>query len=61
MGKAEERGRVDRVELCEESLIWIEGVPVVVGDELMTTGIFNLVVFCCFIVVSCNSIQNDRK
>ena len=37
MGKAEERCRVDRIELCEESLIWFEGMPVVVGDEPMTT------------------------
>ena len=42
MGKAEERCRVDRIELCEESLIWFEGMPVVVGDEPMTAGIFLL-------------------
>ena len=40
MGKAEERGWVDCVVVCEESLIWFEGMPVVVGDELMTAGIF---------------------
>ena len=40
MGKAEERCRVDRIELCEESLIWFEGMPVVVGDEPMTAGLF---------------------
>lgn len=30
MGKAEERCRVDRIVVCEESLIWFEGMPVVV-------------------------------
>lgn len=40
MGKAEERCRVDRVELCEESLIWFEGMPVVVGDVPMAAGSF---------------------
>ncbi len=40
MGKAEERCRVDRIELCEESLIWFEGIPVVVGDESMAAGVF---------------------
>ena len=40
MGKAEERCRVDRVKLCEESLIWFEGMPVVAGDEPMTAGLF---------------------
>ena len=40
MGKAEERCRVDRIELCEESLISFEGMPVVVGDEPMTAGFF---------------------
>ena len=40
MGKAEEWCRMDRAVVCEESLIWFEGMPVVVGDELMTTGFF---------------------
>ena len=40
MGKVEERCRVDRIELCEESLVWFEGMPVVVGDEPMAAGFF---------------------
>ena len=40
MGKAEERGWVHCLGLCEESLIWFEGMPVVVGDELMAAGFF---------------------
>lgn len=40
MGKVKEWRRVDCVELCEESLIWFEGVPVVVGDEPMAAGFF---------------------
>lgn len=40
MGKTEERCRVDCVVVCEESLIWFESVPVVVGDEPMTAGLF---------------------
>ena len=40
MGKTEERCRMGRIELCEESLIWSEGMPVVVGDELIATGLF---------------------
>ena len=31
---------MDRIELCEESLIWFEGMPVVVGDESMAAGFF---------------------
>ena len=42
MGKAEERGRVDCFIVCEESLIWFEGMPVVIGDEPMTAGFFSL-------------------
>jgi hypothetical protein len=42
MGKAEERCRVDRAVVCEESLIWFEGVPVVVCDERMAAGFFDL-------------------
>ena len=42
MGKAEERCWMDRIELCEESLIWFEGMPVVVGDEPVATGFFLL-------------------
>lgn len=38
MGKAEERCRVDCAVVCKESLIWLEGVPVVVGDESMAAG-----------------------
>ena len=45
MGKVEERCRVDRVVVCEESLIWFEGMPVVVGDEPMATG------FLCLLYV----------
>lgn len=33
MGKAEERCRMDCVIVCEESLIWFEGMPVVVGES----------------------------
>ncbi len=40
MGKAEERCRVDCVVVCEESLIWLEGVPVVVCNERMAMGLF---------------------
>ena len=61
MGKAEERGRFHFAGLCEESLIWFEGMPVVVGEEPMATGLFYLVVFCCFIVVSCNGVHFKRK
>ena len=61
MGKAEERCWVDCVELCEESLMWFEGMPAVVGDEPMAAGFFYLVVFCCFIVVLCNRVHFERK
>ena len=40
MGKAEERCRVDCVGLCEESLIWFEGMPVVIGGEPMIMGFY---------------------
>ena len=40
MGKAEERGRFRCAGLREESLIWFEGVPVVVGDKPMAAGFF---------------------
>ena len=40
MGKVEERCRVDCIAVCEENLIWFEGMPVVVGYEKMTEGIF---------------------
>lgn len=40
MGKAEERCGVDRAVVCEESLIWFEGMPVVVCNERMATGLF---------------------
>lgn len=43
MGKAEERCRVDCAVVCEESLIWFEGSPVVVGDEPMAAGIFDAI------------------
>jgi len=43
MGKAEERCRVDCTVVCEKSLIWFEGMPVVVGDEPMTAGLFLLI------------------
>lgn len=36
MGKVEERCRVDCIAVCEENLIWFEGMPVVVGYEKMT-------------------------
>ena len=42
MGKAEEWCRMDCAVVCEESLIWFEGMPVVVGDELMTAGVLCL-------------------
>ena len=42
MGKAEERGWVDCVVVCEESLIWFEGMPVVVGENADGRGLF-----CC--------------
>lgn len=42
MGKAEERGWVDCTVVCEESLIWFEGMPVVVGYESMAAGILCL-------------------
>lgn len=47
MGKTEERSRVYCAGLCEESLIWFKGMPVVVGDEPMATGLFlyNLYIF----------------
>ena len=44
MGKAEERSRVDRIVVCEERLIWFEGMPVVVGDESMAAGLFLIIV-----------------
>ena len=40
MGKAKEWSWVDCAVVCKESLIWFEGMPVVVGDELMTAGLF---------------------
>ena len=40
MGKAEERCWFHFAGLCEESLIWFEGMPVVVGDEPMAAGLF---------------------
>ena len=40
MGKAEERCWVDRFIVCEESIIWFDGMPVVIGDEPMTAGFF---------------------
>ena len=40
MGKAEERCWVDCAVVCEESLIWFEGMPVVVGEEPMAAGLF---------------------
>ena len=40
MGKTEERCRIHCFGLCKESLIWIEGMPVVVGDELMAAVLF---------------------
>ena len=40
MGKAEERSRMDWIVVCEESLIWFEGMPVVVGDKPMAAGLF---------------------
>ena len=40
MGKTEERCRVDCSVVCEESLIWFEGMPVVVCDERMAAGLF---------------------
>ena len=50
MGKAEEWGRVDCTVVCEESLIWIEGMPVVVGNEPMTAGF--LCLLCIIFIVS---------
>ena len=38
MGKAEERCRLDCAIICEENLIWFEGMPVVIGDESMAAG-----------------------
>ena len=61
MGKAEERCGMDCAVVLQESLISFEGMPVVVGDEPMATGLFYLVVFCCFIVVSCNGVHFERK
>lgn len=52
---------MDRIELCEESLIWFEGMPVVVGDESMAAGVFIWSFFCCFIVVLCNGVDFERK
>ena len=40
MGKAEERCWMDRIVVCEESLIWFEGMPVVAGGEPMTACFF---------------------
>lgn len=40
MGKAEERCRMDRVVICEESLICFDGMPVVIGDKSMAPGLF---------------------
>ena len=31
---------MDRAVVCEESLIWFEGLPVVVGGEPMAAGLF---------------------
>ena len=47
MGKAEERCRMDCAVVCEESLIWFEGMPVVVGDEPMAAGLFLFIVVLC--------------
>ena len=40
MGKAEERGWFHCAGLCEENLIWFEGMPVVIGDKSMAAGFF---------------------
>ena len=40
MGKAEERCRVDRVVFLQESLIWFEGMPVVVGESRWLRAFF---------------------
>ena len=57
MGKAEERCRVDCIVICEESLIWFKGMPVVIGDEPMAAGLFLfIVVLCHFIVVLCEGV-----
>lgn len=40
MGKAEEWCRLDKSGLCGESLIWFEGLPVVVCDKRMAAGFF---------------------
>ena len=42
MGKAEERSWIHCARLCEENLIWFEGMLVVVGEELTSTGILCL-------------------
>lgn len=39
-GADEERNRMDCAVVCEERMIWFEGMPVVVSDELMAAGIF---------------------
>ena len=52
MGKAEERGGVDCAELCEESLIWFEGLPTVVGGEPMAAGFFCILVSHIYHLVS---------
>ena len=48
MGKAEEWGWVDCTVVCEENLIWFEGMPVVVGDEPMAAGFFYILLFTNF-------------
>lgn len=60
MGKAEERCRVDRVVVCEESLIWFEGVPVVVCDERMAAGLFccSKIFHCKKSVVHCKNVKS---
>lgn len=57
MGKAEERCRVDRIELLQESLIWFEGMPVVVGEKLMNVGFF----MCKLYTLLSNLIKKGSK
>ena len=45
---------MDRVVVCEESLIWNEGMPVVVGDEPMAAGFF------AFVEEKCGNLQKSK-
>ena len=61
MGKVEEQCRVDCIVVCEENLIWFEGMPVVVCVMWVAAGFsLSVVVLSHFMVVSCRGISFER-